>query len=182
MSDELLVQCASPTLAGIKTGNIFTCRFELKKQLTDYIRRVNKCLVPKGIRVIPLRVKENSALLYMYRPEKLREDLKKDDAKRLLEAVGYKKNTMSGCLGELMCRMSGSEDFPHEIGLFIGYPPEDVKGFIEGRPDYKCIGCWKVYGDENSAKKTFDRFRRCREIYQKEYKQGRTLNSLAVSM
>ena len=182
MSDELLVQCAAPTLAGIKTGNIFTCRFETKNQLSDYIRKVNKSLVSKGIRIIPLRVKDNSALLYMYRPEKLREDLGNDEAKNLLAAAGYKRHTISGCIAELIGRISENRDFPHEIGLFIGYPPEDVKGFIEGRSDYKCIGCWKVYGDEEAAKETFYRFHCCRDIYQRQYKQGESLKSLAVSM
>lgn len=49
-----------------------------------------------------------------------------------------------------------TKDFPHEIGLFLGYPLEDVQGFIENRAEgYKCVGCWKVYGDEEYAKQEF---------------------------
>lgn len=50
-------------------------------------------------------------------------------------------------------------DFPHEIGLFLGYPLEDVKGFIENKADSsKCSGCWKVYGNEQKALKLFEKY------------------------
>ena len=39
------------------------------------------------------------------------------------------------------------------MGLFLSYPPEDVKGFIAHRAnDFKCAGLWKVYGDEEKAR------------------------------
>ena len=32
-----------------------------------------------------------------------------------------------------------SGEFPHEVGLFLSYPPEDVKGFIDHRANnFKC--------------------------------------------
>ena len=35
------------------------------------------------------------------------------------------------------------------MGLFLSYPPEDVKGFIDHRAnDFKYAGLWKAYGDE----------------------------------
>ena len=34
-----------------------------------------------------------------------------------------------------------SGEFPREVGLFLSYPPEDVKGFIDHRAnDFKCAG------------------------------------------
>ena len=55
-----------------------------------------------------------------------------------------------------MRRLQRFEAFPHEIGLFLSYPPEDVRGFIEHKGhESKCDGCWKVYGDAERAKKTF---------------------------
>lgn len=35
------------------------------------------------------------------------------------------------CVAELIRRVRHEEDFPHEIGLFLGYPSEDVSGFIK---------------------------------------------------
>ena len=54
------------------------------------------------------------------------------------------------------------KDFPHEIGVFLGYPIEDVKGFIESpHSGYKTVGTWKVYSNEECAAKTFEQYRRC---------------------
>ncbi len=58
-----------------------------------------------------------------------------------------------------MCRKREREDFPHEIGLFLSYPPEDVAGFIANHASLgKCTGTRKVYGDVQTAKITFARY------------------------
>ena len=42
-----------------------------------------------------------------------------------------------------------SGELPHEVRLFLSYPPEDVKGFIDHRAGgFRCAGLWKVYGNE----------------------------------
>lgn len=62
----------------------------------------------------------------------------------------------------LIGRLRNNADFPHEVGLFLGYPPEDVRGFIENRASgFKLIGCWKVYGDVDAARKKFESFESC---------------------
>lgn len=44
-----------------------------------------------------------------------------------------------------------TKNFPHEIGIFLGYPLDDVIGFIEHKP-YYLVGDWKVYQNVNEAK------------------------------
>ena len=76
-----------------------------------------------------------------------------------------------------------SKCFPHEVGLFLGYPPKDVKGFIENNGECsKCTGCWKVYGDEKKAKDTFDKYKMCTAEYMKRYSEGVGLDNLVVAM
>ena len=76
-------------------------------------------------------------------------------------------------------RMDG--EFPHEIGLFLSYPPEDVRGFIENRAaNYKLVGTWKVYGDVDKARETFKRYRDCTENYRTRQKAGSSIEQLAV--
>ena len=53
MSDEMIIDYCSPTLAGIKTGNLFSCGYDDKLELLNDIRRVNAGLVEKGIKAIP---------------------------------------------------------------------------------------------------------------------------------
>ena len=75
-----------------------------------------------------------------------------------------------------------SGEFPHEVGLFLSYPPEDVKGFIENHAaNAKCTGVWKVYGDERQARQTFDRYKKCTQTYCERWRSGVELDRLAVA-
>jgi len=181
MSEELVVRCCAPTLASLKTGNMFTCRCTSIKELYDYIRSLNRRLVRKGLRVLPLRYRDGVGLVYVYRPKKLCQDLKHETACRLLRDRGYSCDNPNRCICQLRQRIAQSEEFPHEVGLFLGYPPEDVDGFIHRKDQAKCCGCWKVYGDEESARRTFARYRKCTDAYLSQLEKGSNLERLAVS-
>ena len=85
------------------------------------------------------------------------------------------------CIIQLMKRLKDSEDFPHEIGLFLGYPPEDVRGFIDNHArNCKYLGFWKVYGDVEKAKKIFAKYERCTEVYRRKWSMGASLPSLII--
>lgn len=182
LSEELLVRHCSPTLAGLKTGNIFTCAVEDKTELYRELRDLNKRLSPKGLRIVPLRHTGNHVMLYLFRPGHLAADLKDGNARCILQECGYCTDTPNGCLVQMMNKMRNYEEFPHEIGLFLGYPPEDVKGFMENGPrECKCVGCWKVYGNEEQAQKAFERFQKCTRIYVEQIAGGSSLERLAVA-
>ncbi len=182
MSEELLIKHCSPTLAGIKTGSLFSCCFPTADIMRDCVRDWNKALVHKGLRVLPMRFGGGRALIYVYRPSRLCADLKSGDAEKILNELGYRGETAEHYVCELIKRLRQNEDFPHEIGLFLGYPPEDVRGFIENKASgCKCVGCWKVYGDECAAMKQFERYRKCTAIYRELYAKGRSLERLTVA-
>ena len=71
MSEELVVEQCSPTMAGLKTGNLFSCPAEDTRTLWQSIRRLNQRLVPCGIRLVPVKSLGDRELIYMYRQEKL---------------------------------------------------------------------------------------------------------------
>lgn len=181
MSDEMIVRHCSPTLAGMKTGNMFTCVFTDVSEMRECIRCWNRRLGKKGLRVLPLRVRNNRALVYVYRPAKLSCDLKHYTACRLLQERGYGMETPSRCISQLRKRLGDCEDFPHEIGLFLGYPPEDVCGFIENKEDCKCVGCWKVYNDVEAAQKVFAKYKKCTHVYCAQHAQGKSIERLTVA-
>ena len=181
MPEEILVRHCSPTLAGIKTGSLFTCAFTDTDELKASLRRWNSTLGAKGLRAIPMRWSAGRALIYLYRPGRLDNDLNREKASRILSQRGYCPGCPGKCLAELMRRLRQREDFPHEIGLFLGYPPEDVEGFIENRECCKCTGCWKVYGDVEAAQKTFAKYKKCTNVYCGLYAQGRSIEKLTVA-
>lgn len=182
MSDELLVKHCAPTLAGLKTGSLFNCPFSSNIELNESIRRLNNRLTRKGLRVLPLQCKNGRALIYIYRPQKLKRDLSDADANNLLTEIGYSCQSPERCIVKLKNKINLETEFPHEIGLFLGYPPEDVIGFIKHKScKSKCSGCWKVYGDEKEAQKTFERYKKCTALYCRQWNRGKTIEQLTVA-
>lgn len=182
MSEEMILRHCSPTLAGMKTGSLFNCPCPDRQKLLCAVKELNRKLVPKGVRVIPLRTTKNKMLLYIYRPQKLKDDLSVSGAARLLQKYGYSVECTGKCVVQLGKRLCEQKDFPHEIGLFLGYPLEDVQGFIEHHAEgYKCVGCWKVYGDEEHARREFRRYQKCTDAYCYLWRQGESLEDLTVS-
>ena len=182
MSEELIIRHCSPTLAGLKTGNLFSCTFTSEEQLRRDIVALNKKLVPKGLRVLPLRTEGERALIYVYRVSGLKRDLEDAAARDILLRSGYTAEKPDQCVRQLMRRLREQKDFPHEIGLFLSYPPEDVLGFIENRAwGHKCVGCWKVYGDEEAAKKCFARYDKCTRVYSDCWAKGTSIERLTIA-
>lgn len=182
MSEELLIRHCSPTLAGMKTGSLFSCHYKTEKEIRDNVRRLNQKLVPRGLRVLPVRVSKRKALIYVYRPAKLRQDFNDKPVQEILMEHGYLWEDPDRCILRLMEKLRSSPEFPHEIGLFLGYPPEDVKGFIENKAACsKCAGCWKVYGDAQAAEKLFAKYRKCRDVYCARWESGASLERLTVA-
>lgn len=182
MSEELLVRHCSPTLAGMKTGSMFTCPCNDKDQLFDVMRKWNVLLGDKGLRFIPLRLQKQRALVYVYRPSRLLKDLKNQVATQILEERGYDADYPEECVVQLKKRLQQSKEFPHEVGLFLGYPPEDVCGFIENKAcGCKCVGCWKVYGNETEAKKLFAKYEKCTKVYCAQYANGKPIERLSIA-
>ena len=180
MSEELLVRNCAPTLAGLKTGNLFTCPYDSREAVLESLRALNRRLGPKGIRALPLRFSEKKALIYLYRPARLERDLSQELAAALLANCGYSSAQSGPCLTRLARKLRETKEFPHEIGLFLSYPPADVKGFLEGRP-CKCTGCWKVYEDEQSAQRTFALYKKCTRVYCQQLAKGISIERLTVA-
>ena len=134
MSEEVIVRLGAPTLAGIKTGSLFTCAYTSRKSVEESLRQLNRCFAPKGLCLLPLRYSEKNVLLYLFRPAELSRDLQNSEAAELLRQEGYPCESCGKCLAALTRKLRSGEEFPHEIGLFLSYPPEDVKGLSKIAP------------------------------------------------
>jgi hypothetical protein len=110
-------------------------------------------------------------------------DLKDQLAEALLADAGYSGKSSEQCVAYLAKRFRSGGEFPHEVGLFLSYPPQDVRGFIENHAvNYKCAGLWKVYGDEALARRLFEKFRKCTDIYCALWRAGSGIDQLAVAV
>ncbi len=180
MSYEMIVKHCAPTLAGLKIGNLFSYAYEDDNTLENQLIHNNKLLNKKGIYFRILRRKNGVALIYVYRINKLQALLNSSDIQAFLASKEYTSYDLESCLNLLELHLQNC-DFPHEIGLFLGYPMEDVKAFIKNKGNnYKHVGYWKVYSDLNEALRTFEKFKKCTSIYCQRYEAGYDISRLTV--
>jgi hypothetical protein len=184
MTEYLITRCA-PTLAGLKSASLFTFPFADGERLASQVRDMNTLLNGKGVRVSVLRRRDNKALVYVYRETRLAEDLARRGVVDYLRARGYENASVSGCLERLSNRCEACEKtgFPHEIGLFLGYPLYDVEGFCAhcGRNHLLC-GYWKVYRNIEATREIFRRYKACEAAYRRQFAQGKSIAQLVVAM
>lgn len=182
--ERYLIRHCAPTLASLKTASLFRLSFETETELCAQLRAWNRQLCDKGLFLMTLRRSESDALVYVCRKSHLQRDLKQPGVAGLLSQYGYEKTDAGYALVQLKKRLQAESDggFPHEIGIFLGYPLDDVIGFIENSgKNSKLSGCWKVYCNEQEAKKQFARIQKCRETYARLWKMGRTVRQLTVA-
>lgn len=174
MFDEYLVRHTSPTLAGIKVGSLICVpMYEI-----DNIIYRKKTLLTYGINIVILKKYQSSLLLYIYRQNMLEEILSDKNTFSFLETYGY--TDIYSSVDFLKKRMS-ENSFPHEVGIFLGYPLTDVEEFIvnKGR-NYKFTGYWKVYSNYVESKKIFKKYVDCTEKFMNAFLQGIEVTSLCT--
>lgn len=179
-----LLYFASPALLGRKQANLFSFSIDC---LTDYrkeIERYKKELAPLGISVEYLYCKQQRVYLLVYRKDMMLQYLRQPAVKEFLIKEGYPETIgEEASLYQTLCilrkHIMQDADFPHEVGFFFGYPPEDVFSFIreKGR-NYKLVGDWKVYGDGKAALRTFRSYARCRRRLMEQASAGADIVSL----
>ncbi len=182
MLEEDLIRYSAPTLAGLKTANLFWYSWESREEFENSLAFWKGIFQEKGLDITIMRTTAQRALLYVNRKKKLEADLKREKTQTMLKAEGYNYSNAKEAVKILQKKLQACEKFPHEIGLFLGYPEEDVQGFIENHgKNCKCCGCWKVYCNERDAQKMFHKFKKCELVYKKQFLNGRPVQKLIVA-
>lgn len=84
MSGEVMVRHCSPTLAGLKTGSMFSYPFANNSDLYDSVRYWNRLFNPEKDYGSCLFVIATAGPDYVFRPQKLCQDLRDSTACELL--------------------------------------------------------------------------------------------------
>ncbi len=177
---ERIIRHCSPTLAGLKCGSMFRVESDLHG-IFEQLRDVRGLLQPRGVRIALLRCNETEVLIYVYRPGLLLDRLGLPGVLDFLSAYGYVPGSAPKMVSQLAERFVHCPSMPPEVGIFLDYPLEDVRGYIEnGGRCCRCIGCWKVYGDVECAERRFNSYKRCREVYTRRFQEGSCLSRLAI--
>lgn len=172
----LALHCA-PILKGIKAANMLAVHvYE-----AEYICRM---LGHTGIFCRILKTQGDRCILYVYRKQRLAAYLNRRENREFLEQYGYDTGDLYGMLAYLSSRIemyaNGNVEFPHEIGIFLEYPMQDVKGFVENKGEnFAYSGYWKVYSNVGVAKKTFRAYDEKRELVVREVMRGKSMEEIA---
>lgn len=167
--NELAAHTA-PALMGVKCANLVSVSLSdeaICHCLDDFKTRTEQY----GLKIRSLCKCKERTMVYVYHEKLLEAWL--ETAEGFLSGYGYTEDmSLDEKLDILAGRMTCG-NFPHEIGAFLGYPLEDIIGFIEnqGRNCLLC-GCWKVYSNAEEAQRTFNIYGRCREILCDRLKNG----------
>lgn len=175
---QLAIHCA-PLIKGRKIANIMTINekdcYHLKRLLDG--TSISECY---------LKTKGSQIIVYMYREKWLEGYLHSKQVYSFLQESGYSQWNVTDMLTHLSSRIglfrNGELDFPHEIGLFLGYPLSDVKGFLYDRDGSKCkyTGYWKVYDNVNSKMRLFAIYDEMRSLAVSEILSGKTIKEISV--
>ena len=149
--------------------------------MVSELHRWNQRLQASGVCVRRLQTQLTFSLIYVYRPAMLQKHLQHAATADFLRGFGYTGQSLEADLRQLQTRLSVCPAFPHEIGIFLGYPLEDVCGFIrnQGR-NFRYSGCWKVYGDPEAAQRQFDAYRVCTDLLCRCYAAGAGVEELTA--
>lgn len=175
--EQTLAFHGAPSMAGIKPADLFSWAGAPEDTLA-LIDRFAREMARTGIRVRRLCFCRGRSLILVYRPNRLQEQLAQDEVRALLLRDGYPvEDGLEAMLDHLTGRILQCDGFPHEVGLFLGYPVEDVVGFREheGR-DFKFCGLWKVYSDVERARECFRRYSCCRKGLCRRLESGCSLD------
>ncbi|MBE5959838.1 MAG: DUF3793 family protein [Lachnospiraceae bacterium] len=175
---QLVLQCA-PLIAGLKASNLLIVQSENVEKVTQIIKETD-------ISFVTLWETEEKTTLLLYKAELLKAYLLDGRVQDLLRKWGYENTELREMLPIFQEHyadyMAGKKPFPHEIGVFLAYPVEDVEGFIryEGKNSLYA-GYWKVYADLASKLRLFEEFESAKETLIRLMSYGMGIRNIIVS-
>ncbi|MFQ7103146.1 MAG: DUF3793 family protein [Anaerovoracaceae bacterium] len=180
--EAFLIKHCSPTLAALKTANLFNCAYSAEEELMEDMDYWNGMMMRKGIGLFLLRKEKGRALIYVCRLPDLEREFAKPQTAEFMKKFGYEDMDAFSAIRRLRGRLQVAGEFPHEIGVFLGYPLEDVTGFIDnGGKGFLRSGTWKVYSNIDEAEKTFYKYKKCTDIYTNLWEGGKSIWQLTVA-
>lgn len=160
LETQIAIQCA-PLLTGVKISNLLTADQGSRLHTAGLFSHT-------PVSCFFLCQSQGKSVFLLYVKEPLKAYLDSAPVKQLMERFGYKGMNLNQVLSLVGQRykehMEGRSEFPHEIGLLLGYPAADVEGFIENKgQDSLYSGYWKVYSNLEECRRIFRSYDHARE-------------------
>lgn len=172
---KFLLYLLSPVILNVKPAMTISLKKDCEKLLKNII------LSNINLKYTYLYVNKSKRTILVYNRKNLKKELEESKSEIYLENFGYKRSlSIEEKINILKNKYKGN-NFPHEIGAFLGIPFKDIVGFIENG---KCLytGYWKVYSDLEYAKKKFNLYDRSKEIMLKKFDKEESIAKIVKSV
>ena len=160
--DAKIILEIAPLIFGLRVANIIS----ISREEFIYLKSI---FYDSDLAFYVIAPSDNKLSILVYREKKLKEYLSGYKASLILKKLGYNTQKFYGMMYTFSLRykayINNEAEFPHEMGLFLGYPIEDVIGFIKNDgKNFLAIGYWKVYEDVSDKERLFERFEEAKKI------------------
>ena len=184
----MLANSCMPTLLGVKPSCIITVNKKYIGVVEDFYRALDCELQLFSCMFEMIFEDEITFTLFIYQPVMLKRTLEKKENSKILLHYGYdfKADELENTVHRLKLRYEEYKrkrsEFPHELGVLLGYPVDDVIDYIKyNGKNYKSCGFWKVYHNVEQAEKVFAFFRLVREDAMRILRSGKELMEIKAS-
>lgn len=156
---SIIAYNAAPAIARFKPSYLIIFHNKGKRNLYDFWEKYKDIVKEElNISFYELKSVDSSTAVLFYNENQLFNIFRQDNHIKFLEKYGYRQE-MSVKESLYILKERYKITCPHEMGLFLGYPIEDVIEFIE-HPNRRALmfGYWKVYYNMESASNTFRKY------------------------
>ena len=175
---QMALQCA-PLFTGLKVSNLLIIPAKKGDPVREALEGTEIC-------VRKLTEFKGRITYILFQRGALEAWISREDNRQFLAENGYEGCSLDSILNKIEGRYCAyvreNKSFPHEIGILLGYPVQDVKGFVvnDGR-NYLCSGYWKVYGNLSEARKTFRKYELAKETLLRRILEGISIRNIIAS-
>ncbi len=175
---KLALQCA-PLIAGLKVSNLLIISKKDEFRLLALIKNSGFC-------AYSLLQSDDKVTFLLFNRYQLENFLAASPVLHLLSQSGYTRFSLDEILRKFSLRyekyMNNHECFPHEMGVLLGYPIEDVKGFIDNAgKNFLYSGYWKVYANVSEKVHIFNLFDNARKDIIKQIISGTAIEDIIAN-
>ena len=181
--ENFLLFNISQVLSGIKPASTITLIKNKDNIYDKWLKYGTKFIEVIGLEFVELRENKQTIILLVYNKESLEKNIFGEEQKKFLLNLGYDdEDNLDAYINKLKERYE-LYHCPHELGLFLGIPIDDVKDFINCT-EKKCLLCgyWKVYNDSTTAKRVFSQYDEVKVHTLNEILKGSNSRVLAFSI
>ena len=159
-----LAELLAPVMLGAKPAEILS----FQKKTSTYFKDIEALEMCRKnctrLKITHIDCKNGTTKFFVYHSNELNTWLSDPRNLNFLKTQGYPElYTLDGYLSVLYERLQASDSFPHEIGVFLGYPLKDILGFMGlAKLQLTSVSKWRIYGDPRISLEKMDQIDKAR--------------------